>query len=875
MGAALLVSVPPDVLAADGPTEAGAVHQPSMEVPVTVGRHRVQVHIRTREDERGLVDGVVEVIDPRRRDRVLFSRAIPPFFFRQDAPPSFDVQVESVRGFSDILRVRADVVDPREGQATWEVVVLPPDAPTPRRGRWEQLWSSRRSALDVGEQLEIIDPADDGRDRILVRLSHPSIAVCGRPEIPLAPRIFDPRTGQFRAAAVQVRVPSSAPLLEATEDDAFADHLRSDSALRWVSSNDRTALYPGHGRAPDTLSDGLANTGWVEGGPGPGAGHFITGEVIDGLRTIGITLHAGIGDTHPAPSRLLFTVEDGRVFELRPDAGRTRTWRLPHDVDTRCFSLVIVDGPDAPPGAGIALFRVHTHIDRYSARSALENHLLPLLFERIGTPEERAYARLVGEIGVVGLSTLMEALEAADERERAALVRPISDIPGGKERLTVWLGQSDPGRATLRAFARVAGGSEINPTHVLIPELLAAPTAEARSRLLQILSRAIDPERAFVFIPYLGHEDIVVRDAARLGLSRAGPQAVDTLLVLAGVHDGRIRRELLRTIIEIRRRDARGLPILSAEAIDGLRDALGDTDGTIARLAIQATGRLAVLDLAPDIADVLSNDPHPFLRAEAARSAGLWLRQRGHSDPTLLVGALQLALDDPDPTVRLASARAVLHGRQQATVAAQLQDRLDVEEWPEIRRALIQALVTLADPEIDLRVVRGVAPRSEGETRTAIRAFQSRTGLVRADAIEHLSSAWESSTGVQLALVQLAARNGGDDVHPWLRGRLDRTTTDPRVFHAALDAAARRRMPEAQSMVHALLDDDDPTLRRFAARASARLEDEETLYRLLSRRDRESDPRVLNAIDAAIEALRTGSEIRDLVEEAMEEFLDR
>ncbi|TVQ98743.1 MAG: hypothetical protein EA398_12855 [Deltaproteobacteria bacterium] len=854
----------------EGPREDGTHEVFLARIDAELGRHRVHVELRHHGNPRSPEPGELRVTSRGERPRTLYRSEVPHFFFRQQSPPAVHAAALRVRGFSDVLLVRVDARGELDGSASWETAVLPPEAPTPRRGQWEHLWSSRRSGLEVGEVLQVVDPDGSGRDRLLTRLLHPTVRTCGPVDAPLGPRIFDPGAGYFRPAIVRLDLPDDLPVATATDTTPFTDHLTSDAAPLWVSSNARSAAYPGHGRVPDSLMDGLAATGWIHGGPGHGHGHFVRGDVMEGFLVAGLSLHAGIEGVAQAPSRVLLTLEQD-AWILEPEPHGTTTWSFPEPIDSRCFSVILLDAPRHDRPVGIAHLRVHTHIDRLDPRAVLFDHLLPLIQQHLGTPLERRYANLVSELGPTAIPLFIDALDSTEGRLQAALIRPIARVPGGDDALTSWIATRDPDRATLQEFARIAIGSETNPSHVLIPELLAADSPESLQRILRVLARSIDPPRAMVFLPHLGHDNVVLRDAARLGLSRAGLDGAPELMALLADFEGLRRREILRVLLDIRRRDPRRTLDVGPAAAAGLDACLDDEDGTIARLALLVVGKYAVSELRGRLIAAAGEDPHPFLRSAATQGIGAWWPQHP-ADQNALRPALAGALADPDPTVRLHAARAVRDAGAARAVRDTLLHQLLREQWPDTRRVLVQSLARLADPAVDDRVFAFLADRSEGEVRSALRAYQNRVGPMRAENIETLSSAFEDSESVQLTLVQLAARSGNTDIHPWLRGRLDREQTPPRVFHAALDASARRRLPEARELLHGLLHDDDPTVRRFAARACAWYDDPETLRQLQDRLRSEEEAHVRNALRAAIQALESGTRLRRSIEDALEDL---
>jgi len=193
----------------------------------------------------------------------------------------------------------------------------------------------------------------------------------------------------------------------------------------------------------------------------------------------------------------------------------------------------------------------------------------------------------------------------------------------------------------------------------------------------------------------------------------------------------------------------------------------------------------------------------------------------------------QLALDDPDPQVRLAGLRSTIEG-QSPQLLRKLLDLMQSDPSPEVRLAAVEDLARFT--------LLGELEHLDAETVSQLRALLQevvrdahQAPLVRASALAALGYFSDTETAQDLAL----------------------GFSDPILRLGAIRGMGRSADSRWTDRLMPVLGSDDPDMRREAARALGEIEDERAAVPLVEIVD-DSDPDVRMAV---IEALgRIGGE---------------
>lgn len=245
--------------------------------------------------------------------------------------------------------------------------------------------------------------------------------------------------------------------------------------------------------------------------------------------------------------------------------------------------------------------------------------------------------------GVAQVDDALERLAHVDRDVRQAAALRVGELahpasaPGLAARL--W-SEPDPFvRETLTwAVTRVADAA--------VPVLLEALTsteAVTRERALHVLSKVADPGTVDAMIPMAGDDDPLVAAKARWALSRAGdPRAVPALVAHLGTGDDTTRNGVTRDLASF-----------GAPAVPALVCALGSADASVRRHAAETLCFMG--PGAEDATDALSralDDPDGTVRVSAAMALLDLRTERAHTALTSRPGTT-------DPRVRAIAARAV------------------------------------------------------------------------------------------------------------------------------------------------------------------------------------------------------------------------
>ena len=439
-----------------------------------------------------------------------------------------------------------------------------------------------------------------------------------------------------------------------------------------------------------------------------------------------------------------------------------------------------------------------------------------------------AYAEIVAEEdarGEIGLERVRAHLGSGDPRIRAAAVRALGRLedPPVHGEISPLLGDPDP---TVRAAAATA----------LAQSVFGTDPGEVTRLLASRIPEETDPAALGALATNLGR--LTLRTPDHRAEATAALTATSAhFLSLPGDPDLTARLGLARGIEAF----ARG-----GQAGDSLRFALataaaslatltlppGDPNAqTAARIRRTATAALVHLgQLGEDAALRLLQDEDWGVRRQVVLGANRY--------GTGLEGVIPVALDDPDPRVRVEAVRA--HHR-----------------WLRSTQGCGAIIEAVADPDPDVAAIAiGLLGRPCSDTEAQVAALRGRVaelggaGAAAGDDDEAAATGWRAPSRALHALAGLVPDEVAGDVgrfarhsNPFVRAWAARAAgqagledaladladdPDPNVREAALQGLAAAGGEGVAEIFLAQLDQDDPQLVMTAARQIARPPHEET-----------------------------------------------
>ena len=591
---------------------------------------------------------------------------------------------------------------------------LTPDAGAPG-WRCSLVARGEYTELDGGPRLTIDDAPALLRSDVADRLEF-----CGtRPGESDEFERFDPQQGRFvRASPLDIADGDAEKLRAEIPEEPIEPPLTTGFYSWLVASSDvRGAPAGAAPPRPRRLGELDVSTAWIEGADGLGVGEFVTAGVDNTASIHAVRIFPGHGGSPEAfqayarPTRLLLGLADGRRYVVEfPDydfetlhASSGFYIELPEPSTSNCLSVMILAAEAGTPpdetnadhrryAEAIAISEI-TPFSEFDAHT--EGETAHRLVDAIAAESDRERRDRIAEFGTLIPSAMVEATEEllreGDEQTRSRVV-PL-------------LGYVDPDRAL----------------PVLRAHFLRAETHEEDYRRTRRAIAAHGPQGAPILIDVLNELDMEEKkyvDAVRL-IGRIGTDVHRRRLIAElGQGDDFLRRERIRAVANggigvvpalISHADAHvdteaGLDALTClvfigqrrfsteqariDAPDELRDVYLNSSVRAQRIrAIEALGYFAHPEGSALLGgEVLADDPDPVVRAFAAGALQLY-------DDDDARTALEAALDDESPDVRIAAARSLNRREDAADATDAVIAYVHHETWP---AGLNQGLMLLA-----------------------------------------------------------------------------------------------------------------------------------------------------------------------------------
>jgi HEAT repeat protein/beta-lactamase regulating signal transducer with metallopeptidase domain len=455
--------------------------------------------------------------------------------------------------------------------------------------------------------------------------------------------------------------------------------------------------------------------------------------------------------------------------------------RLRAESERACDDLVLRAGTPASRYAGHLIEIVRTAGRSWTPvaalpmarRSEFEGRLLAIL-----EPGIRRHGLTPAAVLSVVLAVALTAIPlAAMGPERAAGVdtpQPPQD-EARPVRVTALIGALDDADIDVRRTVAVSLGQLQDTTAVeaLMRALSSDSDAEVREAAAYALGEIEDPRA----IPALGQallqDDVsAVRVMAAYALGEIeDARGVEPLAAAINDPDYEVRLAVIRALGEIE----------SPAAIDALSSALGDSDVEIREAAVYALGEIEDSRAVPALANLLVSDGEASVRVKAAWALG----EIEHGSA---VDALATALSDQDVEVR----------RMAVWALGEIEDPRGVDPL----------IGVLRDPDVELRLA-AIHALGQIESRRAVDPLIEALG--DSDARVRERAAWalaeiedpRAATGLTAAL--------GD--------------SDPAVRRMAVYALGELELATAPPALIQALRDEDPEVRGYAVHALGEIED--------------------------------------------------
>ncbi|MGD8698455.1 MAG: HEAT repeat domain-containing protein [Gemmatimonadales bacterium] len=470
-------------------------------------------------------------------------------------------------------------------------------------------------------------------------------------------------------------------------------------------------------------------------------------------------------------------------------------------------------------------------------RSEFEGRLLAILEPGV----KRHGVTPAATLGIV-LSVLVTALPLAamgPEGPAAAIadraVGTLDEDRGVSHALRVdaLLGAMDDADRDVRVtvVAALGGLQDTAAVQALMRALRSDTDAEVRAAAAYALGEIEDPRA----IPALGQalqsdDDLNVRVVAAHALGEIeDSRGVPSLAAAINDSERDVRLAAIRALGEIE----------SPDAIDALATVTRDGDTEIRMMAVWALGEIEDARAVPAISQVLTSDSDAAVREKAAWALGeiehgsavdalaqalndddvkvrrmaVWAL--GEIEDARAVDPLVSVLNDPDPEIRLLAIRALGEIESRAAVDPLIAILGDPDA--KVREAAIWALGEIEDPRAAPAIAQRLTDSSVAvRRRTAAALGDLDLGTAPPQLIEALNDE-------DLDVVRQAIRALGDiedpAAVPGLAQLFRNPDTDGETRRAVVWALGEIEDPASYQVLVEALEDDDPEIRKYAARA--------------------------------------------------------
>jgi HEAT repeat protein len=619
---------------------------------------------------------------------------------------------------------------------------------------WKQVATTRFSELDGGERLVV--RVRDNRADLVKSATGPS-TFCGART---ATQVFDPDQVGFRTGLdIDELVAKASPVAALLPVEPFQDDTLPGFSLWFLATSDR--LNTDDSRTvirPIELGDGKLNSIWVEGRPGNGNGEFVTARINPSLKLRGFRIFPGNGanieefKSHARPTRILVSTEESTMVVSLPNtpfdplkAVGGFFVRFPESVRTRCLTVALLDSVSGS-ASGDDAWKAHaTAISEITPVSELYG--LPSEFAAVVVVEKllkegdnrntRRLATLTSPLGKELGVILDRVVTGGSDEDRARVAPLLVNLPSD-EAVPILIDLFEKGSPESSFYVPVRRGLEMH-RDVAGPQLIRylrdSPPEDARkhSDLLRMVGRLAEPDDLRFLTASLGEGDMRIRKERVRAIARAGRTVLGDLFAVMRVKpETDAAEDALRAVSIIGRKVFQAAP----GVVDG-----ADILATLALSSKSSRTRMVVIrtleyfKIAEDesvLINLTQRDLNPLVRRAAIHS----LAPRDTREARI---ALESALSDDSPDVRIAAAEAIGRRQDGGSSVPALKVYTANETWP---RGLNAGYVVL--------VTHGNEKDQDFLEREILRAPHSTRAEVIADALKRGERGISSAVGRQL-----------------------------------------------------------------------------------------------------------------------------
>ena len=757
-----------------------------------------------------------------------------------------------------------------------------------------QIWScnnigrGQHTELDGGPNLAI-EEIDGERQLTRYDIAR-SVSFCGlRSDEDDSLEVFDVASGRF-LPGVQIDVSDEgAGSLEARSPDEPIVAPLVDEFYSWLtaSSDIRGAPVGASVPRPRMLGTLDMSSAWIEGEEDLGIGEYVTAGISTAAHLQKLRIFPGHGespeafDAYARPTQLLIGLSDGYRYVVDiPDLSHEELIakggllvELPEPVTTRCVSVMILD---ATPGrfatdedtdrrrishsVAIAEVTAYSSLDADTEAETARRIIAEL--SREPSPERRDRIANFGNlIPLPMLDAISSVLLEPDAQKRQRVVPLLGRVhhdealPILAEHLLRIAPDDADYRQTKRALA--AHQSESVPTLLGLLDKLEIDDRKYVD-VVRSLGRVGTAQDMTPLVSNLGEGSDFLRRERIRAISRSGTESVPELIIFAYDHsDTEGGLDALTTLVRIGKQRFEDDPA-EPDGAKTLLDIYHKSTSRAHRLrAIEAIGYFHSSEAVALLGeDILADDPDPLVRKFAAASL------RTYPDPAALQ-ALQSALHDPSPDVRIAAIRALSQREDAAEAIDAVIEYARVEQWPTGLHHAIYLLAASPDPDAQQAISEVINDDVTARTaRTALRALRRNERALPLKEIESILAQDEAPQALILQLVHMLGLSEDAEATPILKAIADReyaaltarSDDDLRVLSTrSFLALGTSRSDEARRfLLDAIVDEDRPIDERsFALHGLGFFNDRallEELHDLSAQLDPELRPRLRDTL---------------------------